>query len=43
MDQRMIGKWYNADRAETINIFDETPLRMKMSFETSGHFNFEPT
>jgi len=42
MDQRMIGKWYNVDRAETINTFDETPLRMKMSFETSGHFNFEP-
>ena len=27
---------------ETINIFDETPLRMKVSFSSSGYYNFEP-
>ncbi len=42
MDKRLIGKWYKEDRGETLNIFDETPLRMKMSFTSSGHYNFEP-
>lgn len=27
---------------ETINIFDKTPLRMKISFLLSGYYNFEP-
>lgn len=27
---------------ETINIFPEEPLRMKMSFSSSGHCNFAP-
>lgn len=40
MDKRMVGKWC-ADDA-TINIFDETPLRMKMSFSSSGYYNFDP-
>lgn len=38
----MVGKWYKEEFGETINIFDETPIRMKMSFLTSGHMNFEP-
>ena len=42
MDKRLIGKWYKKDMGETINIFDETPLRMKMSFTSSGYYNFEP-
>lgn len=42
MDKRLIGKWYKEDMGETINIFDETPLRMKMSFSSSGYYNFEP-
>lgn len=42
MDKRWIGKWYKEDMGETINIFDETPLRMKMSFTSSGYYNFEP-
>ena len=42
MDRRFIGKWYKEDMGETINIFDETPLRMKMSFSSSGYYNFEP-
>lgn len=42
MDRRLIGKWYKEDMGETINIFDETPLRMKMSFSSSGYYNFEP-
>lgn len=42
MDQRFIGKWYKDDMGETINIFDEEPPRMKMSFSSSGHYNFEP-
>ena len=27
---------------EIITIFDETPLRMKMSFSSSGYYNFDP-
>lgn len=42
MDKRLIGKWYKKDMGETINIFDENPLRMKMSFTSSGYYNFEP-
>ena len=42
MDKRMVGKWYKEDMGETINIFDETPLRMKMSFSSSGYYNCEP-
>ena len=42
MDKRLIGKWYKLELGETINIFDEDPLRMKMSFLTSGCYNFEP-
>ena len=42
MDKRLVGKWYNENMEETINIFDEQPLRMKMSFSSSGHYNFEP-
>ena len=42
MDNRLIGKWYKEDMGETINIFDETPPRMKMSFTSSGYYNFEP-
>lgn len=42
MDKRLIGKWYKKDMGETINIFDENPLRMKISFTSSGYYNFEP-
>lgn len=42
MDKRLVGKWYKEDMGETINIFDETPLRMKISFTSSGYYNFEP-
>lgn len=42
MDTRLAGKWYKEEMGETINIFDESPLRMKMSFSSSGHYNFEP-
>ena len=42
MDKRLVGKWYKKDLGETINIFDESPLRMKMSFTSSGYYNFEP-
>jgi len=42
MDRRLTGKWYKEDMGETINIFDEMPLRMKMSFSSSGYYNVEP-
>lgn len=42
MNKSLIGKWYKEELGETINIFDETPLRMKMSFSSSGYYNFEP-
>ena len=37
MDKRMVGKWYKDELEETLNIFDETPPRMKMSLASSGH------
>lgn len=42
MDKRMVGQWRMENQGETVNIFDETPLRVKLSFDWSGHFNFEP-
>lgn len=42
MDKRLVGKWYKEEMGETLNIFDETPLRMKMSFSSSGFYNFKP-
>lgn len=42
MGKSYVGRWYKADMGETINIFDETPLRLKMSFSSSGHYHFEP-
>lgn len=42
MDKRLIGKWYKEEGGETLNIFDETPLRVKMSCASSGHYHFEP-
>lgn len=41
-DKRLTGQWYKEDMGETVNIFDETPIRMKMSFTSSGFYNFEP-
>jgi hypothetical protein len=42
MDKHIIGKWYKKEMGETLNIFDETPLRVKLSFSSSGYYNFEP-
>lgn len=42
MDKRLVGKWYKEKDQETINIFNEDPLRMKMSFDSSGFYNLEP-
>ncbi len=42
MDKRLVGKWYKEALGETVNIFDETPPRMKMSFTSSGHYNVVP-
>ena len=42
MDNRLVGKWYKDEMGETLNIFDETPLRIKMSFSSTGHYDFEP-
>lgn len=42
MDKQLVGKWYKEELGETLNIFDEIPLRMKMSFSSSGYYNFEP-
>lgn len=42
MDKRLVGKWYKDEMGETLNIFDETPLRIKMSFSSTGHYDFEP-
>ena len=42
MDRRLVGKWHKEDMGETVNIFDETPLRMKMSFSSSGYYHCTP-
>lgn len=42
MDKRLVGQWYKEAMGETLDIFDESPLRMKMSFSSSGHEHFEP-
>lgn len=42
MDKHLVGKWFKEELGETLNIFDETPLRIKMSFSSSGYYNFEP-
>lgn len=42
MDKKLVGKWYKEEFGETLNIFDEMPLRMKMSFASSGYYHFEP-
>ncbi|MBD5116601.1 MAG: hypothetical protein HDT48_03680, partial [Ruminococcaceae bacterium] len=42
MDKRLIGKWYRPEMDETLNILSLDPLRIKMSFASSGHYNFEP-
>lgn len=42
MDKHLIGKWYKEELGETLNIFGEDPPRMKMSFSSSGYYNFEP-
>ncbi len=42
MNQNLVGQWYKDEMGETLNIFNETPLRMKMSFNSSGFYNFEP-
>lgn len=42
MDPNLVGQWYKEDLGETLNIFDEHPLRMKMSFTSSGFYNVEP-
>ncbi len=42
MDKRLAGKWTEETSGDVLNIFDETPYRMKMSCPSSGHYNFEP-
>ena len=42
MDKRLVGKWYKEAMGETINIFGEEPLRMKISFSSSGWYNVDP-
>ena len=42
MDKRFVGKCFKEELGETINIFDETPPRMKLSFSSSGYYNFDP-
>ena len=42
MDSRLAGQWYKSEMGETLNIFNENPLRMKISFSSSGYYNVEP-
>ena len=42
MDKRFVGRWQSITERGTIDIFDEEPPRMKMSFSDSGCYNFYP-
>lgn len=42
MEKELVGTWYKEALGETLNIFDEEPLRMKMTFTSSGYYNFDP-
>lgn len=38
----MVGQWQCSRTEELLNIFDETPLRMKASYPCPGHHSCEP-
>lgn len=38
----MVGQWQCNRTEELLNIVDETPLRMKIAYTCSGHYNCEP-
>ena len=42
MDKRYVGRWMAMTERGVIDIFDEEPPRMKMSFSDSGYYNFLP-
>ncbi len=42
LDKRLIGQWYKKELGETLDIFDEEPPRLKMSFSSSGYYHFDP-
>ena len=42
MDKRIAGKWIHEESGDILNIFDETPCRLKISCPSSGHYNFDP-
>ncbi len=42
MDKRIIGKWKGKAFGEIIDVISDNPLKMKMSFDVTGHFNVTP-
>lgn len=42
MNNRYAGKWLGTEDGFTLNIFDETPFRMTISFPDSGFYNYVP-
>lgn len=42
MNKRLIGQWYKEELGETLDIFGEEPLRMKISFSSSGFYHVDP-
>ena len=45
MDKNLVGKWRQIcgdDNGAIVNIFDEAEIKVKLTFEATGYFNFDP-
>lgn len=42
MDKRYVGRWQRVSGTEIIDIFDEEPPRVKLSFPENGYYNYPP-
>ncbi len=42
INENYIGKWYTEANNETLNVIKLDPLRLKISFHTTGYFNMKP-
>lgn len=42
MDKRYVGRWQRVSGTEIIDIFDEEPPSMKLSFPENGYYNYPP-
>lgn len=45
MDKKLVGKWRQTigdDYGAIVNIFDEAEIKIKLTFEETGYYNFNP-